>query len=114
MNEGYAAGQAKAVLGGFDSARANLAQQEAQPAALHQLCDRMEKQLAAIMESIQRTKQFGHRLLDPRPEKTPEPITGQNPPSAHTVEARLRNLVRAAELIAGEALNVAHELDRAA
>lgn len=88
------------------------APQAADQPALHVLCDRLEKQLAAMAEGVNRTRQFSMRLLDPRPEQVGK--GDQAVPVPSTVEGRLRHLVHVTEAINAALHNVAADLERAA
>lgn len=100
--------QAAPVLGGQHVGAPDAVTQP----ALHALCDRLEKQLAAMAEGVQRTKQFSMRLMDPRPENVGK--DSQAVPQPSSVEGRLRHLVHVTESINAALHNVAAELERAA
>ena len=80
--------------------------------SLHALCDRLEKQMAVLIEGVSRTRQFSQRLLDPRPEQVGKDSSAV--PQPQTVEARLRHILHTAENIGHALHGVATELDRAA
>lgn len=108
MLEGYAQ-QGRALA---DPINKDYANATAPSLAIIDLCSRLEKHLSAIAEGVQRTQQFSHRLLDPKPEKARD---GQGvPPAPSTVEGKLRYLNHLAERIGQELHSVVGDLDRAA
>jgi hypothetical protein len=79
---------------------------------MQSICDRLEKNLATIAEGVGRTRNFSHRLLDPRPEKVGKGDQAIATPGS--IEGRLRYIAQTAEMIGAELHSVLSDLERAA